>query len=645
MGVELRLVQIGLEPAVRLAVKELERYLPKIDSSVDVAVLLEENAKQLQNGIRVGVSAQCAGQVDDPELDDAVYIDVENGRGTIAGSNARSVLIAAYRFLKEAGCRWVRPGKDGEKIFPRSLADLQVHVEEKAAYRHRGVCIEGACSYRHVLQMIEWLPKAGLNGYFHQFFVPHTFLNQWYSHRTNPTMEPLETSVEEIAAMVEATVPAIEERGLMFHRVGHGWTCEPFGIPGLGWDPQEYDLPEEEAAPFALVNGKRGIWMGIPLNTSLCYSNEAVRKQVAGAVVSYAKAHPQVDYLHFWLADEANNHCECEHCKDTRPSDFYVRLLNEIDEALTASELKTRVVFLNYMDLLWPPEREEIKREERFSMMFAPISRTYSNTFLDGFEAGKGQTTPYVRNRLKLPTKVEDNLAYLREWQKRFKGDSFIYDYHMLWDWNFDLGGYRSSEVLFEDMKDLKKLGLNGMMSCQVQRAAFPTTLGMVSMAEALWNPEQTFEEVAEQYFEEVFGENAGEMADYFKTLSEQFHPPYLRLEEEQINPERSKQYVALAEYVRGKQARFAKLAEQAAGDCDRMTWKYIRHHAEICLRMAETLAAKAAGKQEEALQLWEMVAEYANRMEPELHSVWDVSYFLNVAGAAVRNEKRPGLN
>ncbi len=641
---EIRIIQMGSDPTVRLAAEELKKYLPMVDPSVETAVLLAgENCSGLR-GIRVGVSGQTSAD-ENPELDDAVEIEVAGCEGIITGPNPRSVLIAAYRFLREAGCRWIRPGEDGEKIIPGDLKKLRVSIHEKASYRHRGVCIEGACSYNHVRQIINWMPKVGLNGYFHQFMVPYTFFDKWYSHASNPEMQGQKTSVEEVTAMVEETVSEIKERGMMLHRVGHGWTCEPFGIPGHGWEPQEYHLTEKEAEPFALVNGKRGIWKGISLNTQLCYSNPDVRKTVVEAVVSYSKEHPQVDYIHFWLADEANNHCECERCKDTRPSDYYVRLLNEIDARLTAEKLKTRIVFLVYMDLLWAPEKERIIERERFTLMFAPISRTYTNTFLGENRIGEGKTVPYRRNRVELPTKVEDNIAYLKEWQKGFSGDSFDYDYHLLWDWNFDLGGYRSSQVLFEDMKDLKELGINGMMSCQMQRAAFPTALGMTAMASALWNREQSFDQVADAYLEDVFGTDAGTMKEYFKTLSELFHPPYQRLEEESVNPARAKDFAALSAYVQERQPWFKEREEAAEGKCDRATWKYIRYHAEICVLMAGALEEKAKGNSQKALERWQAAADAANWMEPEVHNVWDVNYFLNVAGAAIRDEKRPGLD
>jgi len=49
--------------------------------------------------------------VADAKWDDAIGISMENGMGIVAGGNPRSVLLAAYRLLYEAGCRWVRPAR------------------------------------------------------------------------------------------------------------------------------------------------------------------------------------------------------------------------------------------------------------------------------------------------------------------------------------------------------------------------------------------------------------------------------------------------------------------------------------------------------------------------------------------------------
>ena len=98
-------------------------------------------------------------------------------------------------------------------------------------------------------------------------------------------------------------------------------------------------------------------------------------------MVEYCKNHPSVDYLHFWLADEALNQCECEKCAEKRPSDYYVDMLNMLDEKLSLAGIDTKIVFLIYVDLLFAPEKEKIKNPDRFTLMFAPINRWYSEFY------------------------------------------------------------------------------------------------------------------------------------------------------------------------------------------------------------------------------------------------------------------------
>ena len=121
---------------------------------------------------------------------DTIDISVREGRGVISGANPCALLIAAYRFLYELGCRWTHPGEGGEHIPTRTLTlhDVNVTVKETPSRRHRGVCIEGAVSEENVIEMIEFLPRVGMNTYFVQFFRPTVFFQRWYEHWQNGTM-------------------------------------------------------------------------------------------------------------------------------------------------------------------------------------------------------------------------------------------------------------------------------------------------------------------------------------------------------------------------------------------------------------------------------------------------------------------------
>ncbi len=512
----MKVIALREEPTIRFAAEELKKYLDKMlvpESEAVIQLGLFEDFDVLKAD-----SLKWLSDVPDKDYDDAVYISVKSGRGIIAGINPRSVLLAVYRFLSDSGCRWLRPGRDGEYIPRVSLEDLSSETAEKPSYRHRGICIEGANSYENIKNIIDWAPKLGFNSYFFQFREAFTFFNRWYSHENNPLKEPEPFTVEDARRYVAMGAKGLEKRGMLHHAVGHGWTCEPFGIPGLEWKAEETEISDDIRIMLAEVNGKRELWHGVALNTNLCYSNEKARKTVTEAIADYLTEHPEVDVLHFWLADGTNNQCECENCSQTRPSDYYVMMLNELDELLTKREIERKIVFLIYVDLLWPPERERIKNPDRFIMMFAPISRTYNSAF--DTKNPIPPLPPYIRNKCTFPTSVEGNLAFLKAWQELFQGDSFDFDYHFMWAHFRDPGYYNIADILHKDIQNLVNIGLNGFISCQTQRAFFPTGLGMYTMGKTLWNRDLDFDSIKEEYFSAAYGKDGSLVSEYLRKLS-----------------------------------------------------------------------------------------------------------------------------
>jgi len=625
-----KIAKAGKEPAVVFAAEELARCLRRMDETVEVALLAFPGYDpEIRNVLWLGVCPEIAGEAADPRLDDAYDIRVEKGAGAIRGSNPRSVLFGVYRFLKELGCAWVRPGADGEILPRRDTENIRVCLADKASYRHRGICIEGAVGYEHVSDMIDWMPKMGYNAWFNQFNNPVTFYDRWYSHQGNPLLPREDMSSRLIQGLRDQSVEELKKRGLLYHVAGHGWTCEPFGIPGEAWELLDLDLPPETLRYLAQVKGKRELWGGIPLNTNLCYSDPEVRQTIARAVADRCRQVPDIDIVQVWLADGTNNHCECENCVKMRPSDWYVMLLNQIDEALTRQNLSTKVVFLIYVDLLWEPQQLKLNNPDRFILMFAPITRTYSASIADAPEFDGEKLPPYQRNQLQFPSSVSENLAWLRRWQKDFSGDGFDFDYHFMWDHFLDPGYYDMAKILFRDMQSLHKVGLNGMVSCQNQRVFFPTGLGMTAMAAALWNEEADFEEVARDYFRAAFGEEGEKAGAYLQALSDAFDPVYLRGEKGAVNPEAAARLAQVPVLV----AAHRQLIEEKAGDGTlplgiRASWSYLLSHGELCLPMAKAFQKKAEGDMEAAEAALEAAIDYARKHEMKLQHVFDVYEF-----------------
>lgn len=611
-------------PVVAFAAQELARCLHVATGRTWVVRQRRPSAADVVLRLRVEpdpADAPAAGL-------DAITIQVGAAGGTIAGNSPRGVLLAAYRYLTELGCRWVRPGADGEFIPPLAGPLPAVTVRETASYRHRGVCIEGAVSEQHVLDMIDWLPKLGFNAYFIQFREAFNFFQRWYEHTGNPSLPKTPFTLEMARELTHRLRRRVKERGLDLHMTGHGWTCEPFGVPGPGWFVHQGPLPESAIPHLAEVKGKRELWGGIALNTNLCYGNEATRAIVTDAIVSWSRDSPDVDIIHVWLADGSNNHCECPRCRDHRPADLYVRLLNELDAKLTAAGLPVRIVFLVYVDLLWPPECERLWHPERFILMFAPITRSYSTAFA----AAPGAPVPlppFTRNRLAFPRQPAANLAFLRAWQSGFAGDSFDFDYHFMWDHHRDPGQYAMAEVLHQDCVNLGSIGLNGLVSCQNQRVFFPTGLGMTVMGRTLWDRSLSFEGIAHEYFHAAFGPEGATVRDYLRAVSACFHPPLLRGECDEAGraaaPARLRALPSLVE-------RMQPLIAAGVGSavpCHAASWRYLEAHAQFIRLFAAALARLYEGHAEDARQQACELFSWCRAHELQLQVGFDVYEFL----------------
>ena len=97
-----------------------------------------------------------------------------------------------------------------------------------------------------MLENIDWAPKVGLNSYMLEFMVPYTFFDRWYRHLENPYKAAGAADRGRWSRISRSGWSARScDVGLAYHTAGHGWTCEPFGIPGLSWDSGEYPVSEE----------------------------------------------------------------------------------------------------------------------------------------------------------------------------------------------------------------------------------------------------------------------------------------------------------------------------------------------------------------------------------------------------------------
>lgn len=486
----------------RFASEEFIRLMKKADPTASVSV---EEGGALKIGLDSSIPLPA---VKDPALDDAIAVKVENMGGYISGSNPRSVLFAVYRLFAEAGATFLRPGRDGEFVPEINSAKLCVRVWEAAASRYRGICIEGSCGYEHIVNMVDFAPKLGMNIIFTQLWRPTFAFKRWYGNKKSPSYVPSVLSEKAEDEAVRGYGAEITRRGLNHHRMGHGWIPSILGEECGTWHElsREGLLREEDRELVAMINGKRVLHKGSAVDTSFCYGNPRARGLIVEEVLKYAEAHPETDTLHFWLADQPNNQCECELCRDTLPSDYYVDMLNELDEALTEKGITTRIVFLAYLELFWTPKRARIKNPDRFILLFAPIRRPYERPLSAQTE---GEPFKFSRNNWANPCSNFSALHYLNEWKSQFPGECILFDYHLMWDMYNDLTGVSTGTLLGVDMAELERNGMCGMISCQGVRVGIVGALPMLIMSRALWNGKTDPESETEEYYRASYGEDA----------------------------------------------------------------------------------------------------------------------------------------
>lgn len=574
------------------------------------------------------------------EGNDWFRADLEDGKGTITANTPIALLIGLYRYLNHAGLRFLRPGRENE--FWPDHSDLSWHTEETASYKHRGVCIEGADSFKNITDFIDWLPKISMNSFFIQFENPYSFLKRWYEHEFNPYQEKEPFSSEIAQEMSDRIDQEISKRGLIHHRVGHGWTGEVLGYSSrYGWE-KGLELPEEKKPLAALVNGKRELIDGAPILTSLDFSNTQVEEMMSESILNYAAEHPEVDCLHVWLSDANNNICECEECRKERVADQYIRILNRTDEKLTEAGLDTRICFLLYHELLWAPEHESLKNPDRFVMMFAPISRTFEKSYADVDYSALPEPAEYIRNRITLPSSLEENLSYLNAWQKMFTGDSFVYDYPLGRAHYGDLGYMKISRTISRDDRFLKNLGLDGCISCQELRAGFPTNLPDYTMGATLWNADLEFEEIRDSYMQAMYGEDWKGAVSYLETLSAMTSCDHFNAIGDRIDPELVLRYHTAFHTAKNALPMIRKNIIHTDG-LQKKQWKLLDLHRTYVILLSQALRGIASGDAQEAQSMWQSflnwIRLHENEIQPELDVYRVVEVAKNYAGFRLEDE------
>lgn len=313
-------------------------------------------------------------------------------------------------------------------------------------------------------------------------------------------------------------------------------------------------------------------------------------------------------------------------------------MLNELDALLTAEGLKTKIVFGISNNKGYVPLKERLLNPERFILMFAPISRSFAEPFPEEFRVKKAPD--YEINHFSMPRSVDELLAFLYEWEQIYDGDCVDFDYHLMWTHFLDAGGEEISDIIYHDLKRLDKLGMNGFISCQLQRNTFPTSLAMTVMGKTLWNKNADFAEMRDTLYRNMFGEeHLPILKEYFQILTNGFNIGTLR-SQNGATKEDIKQNLQRAIDAMDKIAPL--IAEQKNGSgCLARSWKLLDLHREIYSDFGKSLLARLVGCNDEADRILQSVIDYLWHHEDELDGATDTYFFQECLESRV-NLKKP---
>lgn len=655
----LQIKKLRADHTIDFAAEELKKYLRMMMPEIgEIDIMFETEA---QVGFCLGLleDFRFPFEGEDAMLDDVVHIDTTEDGGILAGSNARSVLFAVYRFLKENGCRFLFPGTDGEYIPRKNISAIKYH--KLADHRFRGHTTEGDPSLEQVLDYIDYHAKQELNCY--GVFGVYSYHRRYYLHRFNErnrTPEPVDLRlVEQWKALCESE---LTKRGLLIMDGGHIWIQKAIGLDDADrylYKEGKKQVPEDILPYLAMLNGKRALKYNDPNLTNLCMSRKDVRVKFAKVVADYAEENKHVSYLSASLADGAKSHCECGECKKLRPSDWLVMILNEIDEELTIRKLDTKILFYAYVDRMFAPIQERLKNPSRFLLTYTPIARSYTSSITD--DTVIPEPKPFIYNGWEVPERTEEYLAQFREWQKAIPTPSMCYEYHY-WKHQYrDPGMIRMSRRIYEDTLSLKVMGMDGCIEDGSNRSFWPNGFHSYIYGETLINRECDYETVFADYYYHIYGEDWKLVKNYLEQVSDAFNHKYMCGEmgmdtckvvnnhsEQPSESNKSYYNPAHADNLR-KVKELAAWGRELAGMHMAMptrpqtvSWRLILRHAEYCERLAEIMIEKCLGHNRYAQELLATFYQDFGKYDFELERYFDFGTAASSIDAVVK--KMPAI-
>ena len=196
-----------------------------------------------------------------------------------------------------------------------------------------------------------------------------------------------------------------------------------------------------------------------------------------------------------------------------------------------------------------------------------------------------------------------------------------------MWDHYKDPGQFALAQVLHRGRtRACGDIGLDGFMSCQVQRVFFPTGLGMTVLGRTLWDRTLSFSEIARDHIcRPALARTGNSSSD---TCSSSQSSSLRQSSRGEAKPETAlKGWEAIPAAVDKMAPVIARnLKAPDAGQAH--SWRLLADFGELCLLQSQALVAKHTGSDEWVEAAREVLA-WARTNEKRLQHVLDVFEFV----------------
>ena len=461
------------------AAREMQSYLHKI-SGVDFDILTTEDCPSgvlflLPPGNKE--NSYVKFDFDNKNID-AFKIEVNKNGINIQGSNSRSILYGVYDFLENLGCRFIEPGM--EKIPKMQKLQAPVMKYKSAAafelrnifriqiFKSKNAEFDGLEPTHHLPQ-IDWMAKQRLNHYV--FYVDYYRYDLWekYKHQI---------------------LDALLDRGFKIEVTHHSilYFCPPnvncdFG--NYGNSTYHCNHPDWYI-PSLLYGCEYQVRVELP----------EVRELIKDRFLEYLRNNPELDIVGLWPGDSAIN----QPVPDLSRTDGYLEFWNYISKAVKKEFPYKKLSMLAYYELTPPPEK--VKPAPNIHNWFCRHDDNYMYSIRD--------------------KKNKKYFDWLKGWvQQQAPKNIACFHYY---GWMAILTPFiENMKIDLNVYKEMKLAGVYGWsgFTYNIMGNGYRLAGDFYVLAHLLWDPEQDTETLLTTWAEEVFGNSAREIIEFYNTLKQ----------------------------------------------------------------------------------------------------------------------------